>query len=354
MNIRKIKVYDFFSGCGGASLGLQNAGMEIVLGIDNDKDAISTFSANLPNAKVICKDIRDISLTDFKEYFDHNSPSLFAACAPCQPFSQIVQPEATDKRINLLLELLRFVERFTPEYIFLENVPGAQTRFSDGPFTNFTDKLKEMGYSYNYKVIEAQKYGVPQKRSRLILLASKRGSIRFPKPTHGYKNRPFSSVKRWIGKLPAIQAGETDKNDVLHRSSSLSEKNLERIASTPPERGRETWREELLLNCHKGHLGHSDVYGRMKWDRPASTLTTRCISLSNGRFGHPEQNRAISLREAALLQTFPSTFTAFGSDRSISRQIGNAVPPLLAQKFGKAFLKHNSLLSNVAVSSTNK
>ena len=343
----KIKVYDFFSGCGGASLGFQEAGMDITLSIDIDSNSIKTFSYNIPNAILINKDIRLVNEEDIEVYFDRNLPSLFSACAPCQPFSKIKRARANDDRIHLLAEFSRFVKYYKPDYIFLENVPGIQNRYGDDPLNSFLVLLNTLGYTYTIKVIEAQSYGVPQKRSRLVLIASSSGAVSFPKPTHGYKSRPYSTVKNWIWKLPPIEAGQTHSIDPMHRSASLSNTNLLRIKMTPPEKGRESWSEDLVLECHKDHTGHSDVYGRMKWNLPASTLTTRCISLSNGRFGHPEQNRAISLREAALLQTFPRQFLAFGSLNSMARQIGNAVPPLLAKKIGRQFVKHFLTLGKI-------
>lgn len=152
--------------------------------------------------------------------------------------------------------------------------------------------------------------------------------------------RPVATVRDWIGGLPTIAAGCTDPGDPDDRSAALSTMNLRRIAWTREGGGREAWPKSLLLDCHKGFDGHSDVYGRLAWDRPAAGLTTRCISYSNGRFGHPDQNRALSVREAACLQTFPRRYRFVGSLESKARQVGNAVPPLTAKAMGRAFLKH--------------
>jgi DNA (cytosine-5)-methyltransferase 1 len=174
----------------------------------------------------------------------------------------------------------------------------------------------------------------------LVLLASRLGVIEVPLPTHGRGLRPTSTVWDWIGDLPEIAAGETHADCPNHIASAVTEINLRRLRATPPGGGHADWPDELRLACHKNHSGHSDVYGRMHADGPAPVLTTKCTSISNGRFGHPYANRPISVREAASLQTFPRTFIFEGGIKSASRQVGNAVPVLLAQQMGEAFLRH--------------
>jgi len=195
-----------------------------------------------------------------------------------------------------------------------------------------------LGYKKAVKVIRSLDYGVPQMRRRLVVVASRLGEICIPKATYGPKtrNQEYSKVINWISGLPEIKAGETDSTDSNHRAASLSELNLERIQIP-----REKWPDRLKLKCHSnGYKGHTDVYTRMKWNQPATGLTTRCISLSNGRFGHPDQDRAISIREAACLQTFPREFVFHGSLNSRARQIGNAVPVILAKHFGQHLNRH--------------
>jgi DNA (cytosine-5)-methyltransferase 1 len=212
-----------------------------------------------------------------------------------------------------------------------------------GPFHDFVFFLKGLGYKFDYDVIESQDYGVPQRRRRLILVASLLGEIKLPKKTHGpgTANPSYSTVWDWISDFPPIAAGETHPVILNHRAARLSDKNLERIRATPEGGGRLDWPDELVLECHsKEYRGHTDVYGRMRKDRPATGLTTRCISLSNGRFGHPEQDRAISVREAASIQTFTRDFTFLGNLNSMARQIGNAVPATLARVFGQMLLEH--------------
>jgi DNA (cytosine-5)-methyltransferase 1 len=338
-----ITVVDFFSGCGGTSLGFNQAGLKIALGLDNDPDAAATYRTNIEGAAFIEKDIRRLSTAALAPVLA-GKPHLilFSCCAPCQPFSrQNRKTSSDDPRRSLLGEFGRFVRLWLPDYIFVENVPGLQNvGDSEGPLNAFVRLLTKLGYSHVIGVVPALIYGVPQKRERLILLASKRPGLKIPAPTHGTTRRRTATVRDWIGNLPPIEAGETHAHDADHRAAGLSPLNLKRIAATPEGGGRDSWPRSLLLDCHKQFDGHSDVYGRLAWDRPAAGLTTRCISYSNGRFGHPDQNRAISIREAACLQTFPRNYKFIGSYESRARQIGNAVPPLMAKKIGEAFLAH--------------
>jgi len=338
-----VKVFDFFSGCGGTSCGFLQAGMDVVMGLDIDADAARTYRANFPQVQFIESDIRVLHTNVLAPLLvERNTPVLFCGCAPCQPFSkQNLQKDVNDPRRGLLTEFGRFIQAWLPDYIFIENVPGMQRiKGDDGPLQSFKDLLTKLGYNYQICVLPALWFGVPQTRERLVLLASLLPDIKFPEPTHGLNKTAFSTVQDWIGDLPVIRAGETHSTDSDHQAAALTAINLKRISLTPEGGGRESWPQKLWLDCHRGHKGHSDVYGRLAWKKPAAGLTTRCISYSNGRFGHPEQNRAISVREAACLQTFPRRYAFKGNLNSRARQIGNAVPPLMAQRFGEAILAH--------------
>ncbi|MCY4519716.1 MAG: DNA cytosine methyltransferase [Caldilineaceae bacterium] len=341
-------VFDFFCGCGGASAGFREAGMEIAFGLDNDPDAGRTFKANFPEAEFFDDDIATMpdSAIDIVVDAWPNHALLFNACAPCQPFSRqrcgTLRPD--DERLGLLTHVLRFVRRYRPEYVFVENVPGLQDAGAGGGiFQGLLHTLQELGYSTDHRVVKSQDYGVPQRRMRLVLLASLLGPITFPEPTYGVGtlNPEYSTVRKWIKSLPAISAGEAHPRVPNHRAARLSSLNLQRIGATPQGGG---WRDlppKLLPKSRKaGFNGYTDVYGRLRWDAPAPALTTRCISYSNGRFGHPEQDRAISVREAACLQTLPNDFVLTGSLNSQARQVGNAVPTLLAQRFGACIAEH--------------
>ncbi len=343
-----VRVYDFFAGCGGASCGFRAAGMEVSLALDQDNDAKASFQANFPHAHFVCADIREADIKAIRRRMDAERPSpiLFAGCAPCQPFSQQNRPRPQidqDDRTSLLLSFARLVERCKPDLVFVENVPGLQKLGSDSqPFGGFLSRLDAAGYSVDYRAVRLSKYGVPQSRRRLVLVASLHGMINLPTETHGPStpNKKYTTVRDAISHLPSICAGERHPHVEYHIAAKLSARNLERVRSTPEGGGHRDWPERLKLKCHQNFSGYSDVYGRMFWDAPASGLTTRCISYSNGRFGHPEQDRAISIREAACLQTFPETFVFKGNLGSMARQIGNAVPVRLATLVGLQFIAH--------------
>lgn len=333
-------------------MGLKQSGMDIVLALDTDKDALETFEKNLNPEKIICGDIRDVQTSEVNELvkkYNKENLILFCGCAPCQPFSTQNKNRfsADDKRLNLLSEFLRFVNECQPDFLLCENVPGLQKIDDNGPLPEFINQLKEMGYGVpDPRVIHSQKYGVPQFRKRLVLIASKLGDIEYPEETHNPANDvPYTTVRDYIFDLPKINAGEEyhDKvNYPNHRSASLQEINFKRLQCIRQGQGRKDWPDELVLECHKKHNGHSDVYGRLEWDKPSVTLTTKCTNISNGRFGHPEQDRALSVREAACLQTFPRDFVFYGSSlTSLAKQVGNAVPVKLARIFGEMLMTHS-------------
>ena len=359
---RPVKVFDFFCGCGGTSAGMQAAGMEIVFGLDNDYDAGQTFQANFPKATFESKSIQDFGVEALHQHIElyTDAPLLFSACAPCQPFS--LQRRGTlpknDDRFGLLGNFLPFVERYQPDLLFIENVPGLRSRnLGRSQFEHFTKILKDdLKYHTQCDVVYAWDYGVPQRRARLILLASRIGPIGFPAKTHGPETAhpQYSTVADWIGdaeRFPPIAAGETCQDVQKHRAAGLSPLNLQRIQATSAGGDWRDWPAELVPECHEKFSGYPDVYGRLEWDKLAPTLTTRCISYSNGRFGHPEQDRAISVREAACLQTFSDEFIAQlqGGLTSQARQVGNAVPMLLAQRFGEYLIHHVKQLTEVPV-----
>ncbi|MFD3460928.1 DNA cytosine methyltransferase [Nocardia fluminea] len=337
MDPKEVSVIDFFSGCGGTSQGFKDAGMNIVAGIDFDRDSAETFRNNFHGSTFIESDIRQIHVDQVRELMP-DAPTLFAGCAPCQPFSrQNKTTTAQDPRRNLLYEFSRFVTKLRPEFVVVENVPGLQNPKKGGPLEDFMKALTGAGYSAEFRILRALELGVPQERKRLVIVASRVGDSALPSATHNITGgQPASTVRQTIGTLPPIPDGAVHPDDPDHATMRLSEMNKLRIRSTPEGGDRRDWAKELVLPCHTEHGGHTDTYGRMWWDRAASGLTTRCISYSNGRFGHPEQHRAISVREAACLQTFPRDFRFAGTLTSKARQVGNAVPPLMAKRIGQA------------------
>jgi DNA (cytosine-5)-methyltransferase 1 len=316
--------------------------------LDNDPDASRTFRVNFPEADFIEADVNAVDLQTIRQPVNVARSAgeiiLFSACAPCQPFSKqnMAGRDLVAKR-ELLLDFLKFVESLEPDLLFVENVPGLQDPNEQlSPFGPFVTRLRALGYFVTYDVVDCRTYGVPQRRSRLILNASRLAPIEFPHVAYGpTTNRPWRTVRDLIGDLPPVAAGRDCPDIKNHRAMALSVTNLKRIRATPEGGDRRHWPDELLLACHRRpNAGYTDAYGRLAWDAPASGLTTRCISLSNGRFGHPDQDRALTVREAASLQTFPRDFDFTGVLAAQSAQVGNAVPPVLAKRFGQQFLQH--------------
>jgi DNA (cytosine-5)-methyltransferase 1 len=264
---------------------------------------------------------------------------IFVGCSPCQFYTNLQTDRTKSSNSKLLLEeFQRFVEFFRPGYIFIENVPGLE-RNSESPLSRFKKFLKDRGYAFDDKVVNAAEFGVPQNRKRYVLVASRiRKNISIPK---GNKNN-IKTVRESIGDLPAIPAGYKDQNSLMHWTANLAPINLLRIKKTSHDGGnRLEWKDDsdLQLNCYKGKDStFSDVYGRLFWDQPSPTITTKFHSITNGRFGHPEQDRAISLREGAILQSFPNSYKFYSDSLvTIAKMIGNAVPPALATSIANCF-----------------
>ena len=335
---------DLFCGVGGLTKGLNSAGINVALGVDIDKSCEFAYEKNNRNSKFLPKDISKLSAEEINSFYPKNSTSILAGCAPCQPFSSYSYKNTTIKW-KLLYEFSRIIKEVLPDIITMENVPTL-LRFKKAPvFTDFLKTLQNLGYKYSYSIVNCPEYGIPQSRKRLVLLASKFGEINLIPATHKEKN--FKTVRQTIGKLPPIKHGETYVKDKLHKASLLSEINLKRIQQSNPGGSWKDWDEDLRLACHKKDTGKTyvSVYGRMEWDKPSPTMTTQCNGLGNGRFGHPEQDRAISLREAAMLQTFPKSYKFINkknalSTRQLATHIGNAVPVKLGKVIGKSIVQH--------------
>jgi len=330
------QVIDLFCGCGGTSAGLRAAGMKIGVGVDNDPEAAATYRHNFSNAQFFEEDVRTLDIAALADCVDSKSgPIVLAACAPCQPFSTIRGIGRRTSGKTLLLALVPIIDRVRPDYVLVENVPGIQEDSRHRSFGRFVGALRARGFHVAWEVVDCRAYGVPQRRRRLVLIASGHGRIGVPSPTHGPSLKPLSTVGEWIAGLPPLAAGEIHPVIANHRCGALGPVNLQRIRATDEGGDRESWPDELWLDCHRARRGHQDAYGRLHRNRPAPVLTTKCTGFTNGRFGHPTQDRAISVREAACLQTFPRNFEFLGGLRSTSRQVGNAVPVLLAQRIGE-------------------
>jgi DNA (cytosine-5)-methyltransferase 1 len=312
--------------------------------LDLEPHASRTYRRNFPEATFFERDINDVTPSEMAAALGPSDlPLLISACAPCQPYSTFASAKRADPQRTLLLRLLPLLDALNPTFVLIENVPGLRSKSAPAStFSRFCKALRDRGFHTTTDVVDCQNYGVPQRRRRLIIMGSRLGPISIPRATHGRRQdqRPLSTVGDWIGHFPAIAAGEAHPLVPNHIASALTDLNLRRLQATPEGGGRDDWPAELHLTCHAEHDGHSDVYGRMRWDAPAPVLTTKCTSISNGRFGHPTQDRPISVREAASLQTFPEDFIFEGGIKSATRQVGNAVPVLLAQRLGEAFLRH--------------
>ena len=335
--------YDFFCGVGGLTRGLLNAGIQVLAGIDHDASCRETYEHNNPGVKFVHADIRKFQLGNLglECPLPTGNDVIFAGCAPCQPFSQLRKTDSKMQEKTLLGRFGFLVQSALPDYVLIENVPGIVRVRGYSTFRRFLRLLDDIGYQYRFKILNAKFYGVPQNRRRLVLLASRVTSVSFPEPCHGSDALPLVTVREAISGYPELAAGNQHPSVPNHVCASISELNKKRLEATPCDGGsRTSWPDSLHLDCHRGkHTGHTDVYGRMYWDRPAPTLTGRCASISNGRYGHPEQNRAISLREAASLQSFPDEYEFFGTLTKNAVQIGNAVPVLLAEKLGRHILE---------------
>jgi len=340
----KLDVYgvDVFCGAGGLALGLRRAGISMIAGIDSDPACEFPFSSN-NGTRFIKADVREISGYDLSTLYPAGSIRLLAGCAPCRPFSPFRRgtDNSSDQEWGLLAEFGRLAEELKPELVTMENVPGLASK---PIFQEFVRDLQKRGYHVVSESVHCPRFGVPQNRRRLVLLASRIGPINVPigpVPPESYR-----TVRDTIGSLPRLKAGETDPQDRLHRARTVSETNLRRLRSSQPGGTWEDWPEDLRAECHrkKTGLSYRSVYSRMVWDEPAPTITTQAYNFGTGRFGHPEQDRAITPREAALLQTFPRHFR-FVRPReevylaSVGRLIGNAVPPRLAFFIGKEIMR---------------
>lgn len=335
----RITAVDVFCGVAGLSAGLKSSGIKVAAGIDFDPSCRYPFEENI-GATFFEADIVNISAADVAAMFGDAEIRLLAGCAPCQPFSgYTVRRRDMDERWQLLLEFLRLVQGVRPELVTMENVP----RLRHLPlWKEFVSQLRSAGYEVTWGVVNAVDYGVPQSRNRLVLVASLLGSVDLPQPT---ANQPVTA-RSAIGSQPPVEAGKPNLTDPLHSSRALTELNLKRIRHSRPAGTNRDWPEELRVKCHRNdNVRYPSVYGRMSWDRPAPTMTTQFYGFGNGRFGHPEQDRAITLREGALLQSFPAAFKFVPEGkrinfREIGRLIGNAVPPALGKAIGHTLVDH--------------
>lgn len=366
----KIKAIDLFSGCGGVSIGLTQAGFQVSCAVEIDDAAVRAYKGYhlLKDVNVLKNDICNLSGGEILEAAGlvRDDLYLLAGCPPCQKFSMQNRIHNSDEKDigevkRLLMQYKRIIKEIYPPFLLMENVPGIKSSFGGRILKEFISELKnEEGpdnerYFVLSNVVNAADYGVPQLRKRFVLHAVRRDVLQrmeqlnliltLPLPTHsktGDNNKKkWVTVREAFKGLPKIKAGERYSDDKIknHYCANLSDKNLQRMHIIRENGGTRTaLPEELALKCHANYSGHTDVYGIMDPDAPAPTMTGGCLSYSKGRFGHPYENRAISVREAARIQTFPDDYIFGESLTKAALEIGNAVPIKLVKASGKVFV----------------
>ncbi len=325
---------DLFSGCGAVTEALKRRHFRVVAAVDNDPIACLTYRKNHPAVHLYEKDIRRVSPAAIRaELLEGRDLDFLVVCAPCQPFSSQGRRDSADRRARLIFSAVRFASILKPKLILFENVPGlASERFSK-VLDELRRRLNKAAYSMgDPETADAADYGVPQRRQRCILIAAREGEPpRLPAPTTPAGKQ--KTVRSAIWDLPRLRSGQQGADDALHFSRKHHPITLRRLSHIPKDGGsRFSLPKRLVLECHRDYSGHPDVYGRMFWSRVAPTLTTGCTDVTRGRFAHPSQNRAITLREAARLQTFDDSYEFEGSFSDIATQIGNAVPVRLIEE----------------------
>lgn len=357
----RLKAIDFFCGAGGLTRGLRDAGIDVLAGVDNDVRLKRTYEENNRPSRFVMADINAVDIVALREDLEiaEQDTVVYAACTPCQPFSTLNQRRGRDDRKSLLLSFSRLVVEAPPDFIIVENVPGLKNKYGRKIYENFLADLRVAGFvHHDADLLDAQDYGVPQIRKRFILVASRKGPIKLPVRAPG----KMATVRSAIGKMPAptiglvggnsrsapsaTSAGPVGAEPSLpnHIARQLSSAHVSIMEAVPANGGSRGDVEDtsLLLGCHQRNPKlHKDVFGRMSWDGPAPTLTCRCTDVYCGRFGHPEETRGLTLREAAALQTFPNNYVFHGTFFHATTQIGNAVPVRLAKHLGRAVLAAN-------------
>ena len=335
-------VVDIFCGAGGLSHGFRQQGFEIVGGVDIDEDCRYAFETN-NLAPFIRRDVSGLNGHEINALFTSGRARVLVGCAPCQPFSSYNQKNE-DPKWQLLGQFGNIVQMVQPDVISMENVPRLLAFKQGTVFKRFVTTLQEAKYHVAWNVLYGPDFGLAQKRSRLVLLASQLGPINLPTPTHVGRHR---TVRDEIANLSPLVHGGVDQVDILHRASRLSEINYLRMLAATPGGSWRDWATSLVAKCHTvdSGQGYLSVYGRMKWDEPSPTITTQFFGFGNGRFGHPEQNRALSLREGALLQGFPRAYEFVEPGKvmhfkNVGRMIGNAVPVKLAAAIAGSVVEH--------------
>lgn len=341
---------DIFAGCGGATLGFKNAGFEVKTAVEVDPVACRSYRINNPEVNLLERDVNRLTANEILSAanLECGQTTVLLGCPPCQGFSRQSKLGVKDDRNSLVWRFVSLAVQMAPEFIVFENVPGLSNGVGRVRWARSKGLLQRSGYQLVEDIVDAVSYGVPQFRKRLLMLACRSSSplISIPQATHNNpeKNETnqlplWVTVREAFNDLPTVGLDKPCLTDPLHQTSKHKQIVLQRLRYIPHNGGcRRSLPDSLVLQCHKSHSGHWDVYGRMWWDKPSPTLTTGCTNVTRGRFAHPELDRAITLREAARLQTFPDWYQFDGTRSEIANQIGNAVPPLLAEVMARHIL----------------
>jgi DNA (cytosine-5)-methyltransferase 1 len=347
---KALKAVDFFCSGGGMSHGMQKAGIEILAGIDFDNTCRETYETNIKGAEFIHADVFEYKETELEQKLNlkkNDDNLILIGCSPCQYWSIINSDKnKSSKSKNLLIEFKRFVEYFNPGYVVVENVPGVLRKKDESGLDGFIEWLKTNNYNVHFGVHNVSDYGVPQSRKRFTLIANRINDVELePLKIKGQKLNVSDIIGEHNG-FPKVNAGHKDPTDFMHTVAGLKKINLDRLKVTPKNGGSRTVyadNEALVPPCHKNdHTNFKDSYSRMSWDKLSPTITTKFFSISNGRFAHPEEDRAISIREGATLQSFPKDYVfRTTSVANTCRMIGNAVPPKYATAIATAIIKNH-------------
>ncbi|MCY3859279.1 MAG: DNA cytosine methyltransferase [Gammaproteobacteria bacterium] len=339
------RAVDLFCGAGGLTFGLETAGITVAEGVDIDERCRHPYEKHT-SARFVQMNILGYKSDAILNAWNGCDFKILVGCAPCQPYSTYSQ-KSTGKKIgrwSLIRRFATLVDEAEPDIVSMENVPPLK---KTSEYLALMAQLEKSGYSISDVIVDCRAYGVPQRRRRLVMLASRLGPISMI-PGSFTDPASWRDVRSTIGHLAQLHAGEIHEEDPLHRTSRLSETNLRRIRYSTPGGTWRDWPETLRSPCHRKKTGktYSGVYGRMEWGKSSPTITGQCFGYGNGRFGHPSQDRALSLREAALLQTFPADYEFFDKEERfpgiapLGRLIGNAVPPDLGKAIGKSIVQH--------------
>ncbi|MDQ0074521.1 DNA (cytosine-5)-methyltransferase 1 [Variovorax boronicumulans] len=345
----KIEAIDLFCGAGGLTRGLLDAGVVVKAGFDMDAACKHAYEHNNVGSKFHESDVSQLTKADLERHWSKGAIRLLAGCAPCQPFSTAANAARTpdDKRYDLLDHFSRLVTSSLPDLVTMENVPRVKNH---PPFERFVERLRKHKYDVWFKTVSCTDVGVPQTRKRMVLLASRLGKLERKLVAPEFD--ADLSVRAAVGHLKAIDAGTHDKDDPIHVARALNELNLTRIRASKPGGTWEDWPEHLRSECHTkdSGLSYRSVYARMSADAPSPTITTQFFNFGTGRFGHPEQDRSLTPREAAILQSFPDDYQFVADGEPVymavlGRLIGNAVPPKLGEAIGKTLISHSTAIA---------